>query len=45
MKFLLKHNKFIKFMTKPVQPLKFINFLLKRPVQCLKFMTGNKRQN
>jgi hypothetical protein len=25
-------------MTKPVQPLKFTNFLLKRPVQCLKMM-------
>jgi hypothetical protein len=25
-------------MTKPVQPLKFIGFLLKRPVQCLKIM-------
>jgi len=28
----LKHNKFIKIMTKPVQPLKFTGFLLKRPV-------------
>jgi hypothetical protein len=25
-------------MTKPIQPLKFTGFLLKRPVQCLKMM-------
>jgi hypothetical protein len=28
----IKHNKLIKIMTKPVQPLKFTGFLLKRPI-------------
>jgi hypothetical protein len=38
--FSLKHNKFIKIMTKPVQPLKFtiFFFLLKKPVQFFKIM-------
>jgi hypothetical protein len=36
--FLLEDNKFIKIMTKPVQRLKFTDFLLKRLVSCLKMM-------
>jgi len=30
--FSFKDNKFIKIITKPIQPLKFTRFLLKRPV-------------
>jgi hypothetical protein len=40
MMFSFNHNKFIKIMTKPIQPLKFTDSLLKRQVQCLKMMSS-----